>query len=1270
MITNIYYFLKKIRKTWLFLILLLWAVFGYLAFQITIQEDVSKALPQNNTLEQYQDFFKKSPLASQVVVALGPAENADQQQELIGRGEEFIAAIDSSVLPLIDSIRYQFGVGNATSSIDFFYENLPYFLDTKTQDSVFSKLDSSAIKNAVGQTLNKLLSPEGFALKSFLLKDPVGLYPLVLRDLSGLKEGGDFKLINNHLFTEDDRFVLILIEPAFPPSESKNNGLLLEALNDAKSEIERQGRIRVHFFGGPVISAKNGERIRKDTKITGTLAVVLILVLLIWYYRKWLTPVLFLLAPLFGMTMALGLVYLLRGEISILTLAAGSIVLGIALDYCFHLFTHLKHSTSVEETLKDISGSLILSCFTTILAFLSLLFLDSQVLTDFGLLASFSLIGTLIFVLLVQPQIVDELGLLHKLQSSTHWIDRVFTASAKWRWPVLIGIVGVTVFLAFFIDEVSFEDDLNKINYFPDELQQAEAIVTSSDTKEKSVFVVSRGATFQDAVDRNKGVSFILDSLQKTGIANSVVSLNDVFPDSKEIRQRAALWNRRVESGRADEIVADFRVFSQQQGMKAESFSEFYNLLQNPVNSQLSYPEDYFQQPLFKNFVLQSEGMVEIVNIININPAFIPMIKTALIGTEALVIDKSQMAASLVKVVKDNFNLILLITSSLVFVTLLLTYGRIELALMTFLPMVISWFWILGICGLFDIKFNFINVLITTFIFGLGDDFCIFVSDGLLSKFKLGKDKLSSYRSSIILSTTTTIIGTGVLIFTKHPALQSIGLLSVIGMLCISFISLTLQPIIFHFAVEKRKKERKPPLTLFIILTTAISFGYFALGCVLVTVLIPIFYVLPIPKKRKRRLFSYIISKFAGSVIYLMVNVRKQVINESGEDFKKPAIIIANHQSFVDILAMLMLNPKVVILTNKWVYNSPLFGWAVRYAGFPTATNDLDDNLPSIEKNLEEGYSIAIFPEGTRSVDGTIKRFHKGAFYLAEKYNLDIVLVLLHGFDYTIRKSDYILLSGHMTIKILNRISPDDQRYGKGYRARTKAISAHMKKEFKKIREAEEDMRYYRDAVVSNYIYKGPVLEWYVKAKMRIEQYFQPFHEYCPQEGTIYDLGCGYGYLSYGLQLAGTSRHIKGVDFDAQKIEVARECWANNKNIDFEVASLAQYRPGPADCYIIKDVLHYLPEAAQIDLLAHCAEYLSTGGRMIVRDGFIENKGHSKTERTEVFSVKLLHFNKAEGELIFPSEQMLYNLAQHFKLTLKRLEPQTKTSNRIFVLEK
>ena len=1262
MIQTIYHFLKKNRLMAIFVAVLVWAIFGFWATRLSIQEDISKTFPQDSSLHRYQDFYKKSPLASKVIIAIG-GENELTTAEKIELGQSLKLSLDSSTTSLIDTIEFEMSTNSLSSSVDYFYQNLPFFLSVEEMGSALAKGQEEANQKVQG-VLSKLMTPEGYGLRKYLMRDPAGLYHGVLDKLSGFKQGSDFQLEEGHLFTEDGKYVLMLITPGFPASESKNNGLLVQKLKEAAASVEKG---EVLLFGGPVIAAANANQIKDDTTVAGIVAVVLILVLLLWYYRKLTIPIVFFLPPLFGITVALGTIYLLKGEISIVTIGAGSIVLGIALDYCFHTFTHIKHARSVGDSLKEISWPLILSCFTTVLAFLSLLFLKSEILGDFGLLASFSLIGTLLFVLLILPLLVDSLKLKESLSSGSGWLDKVLSQQINRPQIIVALIVGITVFLGFFISKVSFEDDLNKINYFPEELQRAEQAITTSETTEKTIYVVSEASTIQQAIDQNYKLTVALDSLQKEGLVNSLVSVNHLFPTTAQAQLRAKNWNSKTSL--KDSLIQRYQSAGLESGIREEGFGEFYNLL-NQEFSKYSVSKELFSQGMFSNLILMDEDKVGVINVVNTYPENVAALELVGERTGGMVVDKSAMATSLISVVKDNFNLLLLVTTSLVFITLLINYGRIELALLTFLPMVLSWFWILGLCGLFDIKFNFVNVLVTTFIFGLGDDFCIFVTDGLLSRFKLGINKLRSYQSSIILSTTTTIIGTGVLLFAKHPALSSIATLSVIGMVCISFISLTVQPLIFRYTVEKRKEKRRQPLTLFILITSVISFGYFVFGSLVMTAMVPLFFIFPASKKLKRKWFNFLISKFGKSVIYLMVNVKKSVHNPHGETFEKPAIIVANHQSFIDILVMIMLKPRIVILTKEWVWRSPLFGWVVRYAGFPTAVNELDENEDYIKECLENGYSVAIFPEGTRSEDGKIKRFHKGAFYLAEKYQVDIIPILLHGLDYTIRKSGFILLSGEINIQILPRIVPSDLSFGKDYRERAKLVGRYMREEFEKMVLKYEDVDYYHDAVLANYIYKGPVLEWYVRIKMYLEKNFRLFEENVPKQGKIVDMGCGYGYLSYMLYFTGKERQILGLDYDEEKIEVAQNSFAKNDQIKFETTNLANYNPVPADCYIIKDVLHYLKQDERKQLLEKCFQNLNEGGRMLVRDGFIENKGHESTRFTEHVSTKLVGFNKTQNDLDFFSKTEIEDIAARFGMTCKTMDEGHRTSNQTLLIKK
>ena len=161
-------------------------------------------------------------------------------------------------------------------------------------------------------------------------------------------------------------------------------------------------------------------------------------------------------------------------------------------------------------------------------------------------------------------------------------------------------------------------------------------------------------------------------------------------------------------------------------------------------------------------------------------------------------------------------------------------------------------------------------------------------------------------------------------------------------------------------------------------------------------------------KETKRGVFGRSLMIFTRSLVYVMANVRKDIVDFRAEVERTPSLVIANHSSFVDILVMLMVFPRTVMMTNRWVWNSPFFGAFVRFTGFIRSEDDVETNTTHVRELMSRGWSVVIFPEGTRSPDGRIGRFHKGAFHMAAALQAPIVPVLLHGVGYSMPKSDAI----------------------------------------------------------------------------------------------------------------------------------------------------------------------------------------------------------------------------------------------------------------------
>ena len=220
----------------------------------------------------------------------------------------------------------------------------------------------------------------------------------------------------------------------------------------------------------------------------------------------------------------------------------------------------------------------------------------------------------------------------------------------------------------------------------------------------------------------------------------------------------------------------------------------------------------------------------------------------------------------------------------------------------------------------------------------------------------------------------------------------------------------------------------------------------------------------------KRRKFHETMYRFFRFDIkyhpWLYANVR----NLYGEMFERGSIIICNHQSLLDTLCLLILSPRILIVTHDKVWNNPLVSAVLRYADFFSVSDtEWEGRLDYCKSFVEQGYSIVVFPEGKRSVDGNILRFHKGAFFLAEQIGADILPVFIHGAAHVLPVGKAFANKGGFYVEIGKRISPDDVTFGTDYVGRCKQLNRYYREHFEEIRYQVETADYYHYLVVEMY---------------------------------------------------------------------------------------------------------------------------------------------------------------------------------------------------------
>jgi uncharacterized protein len=1278
---SIYDFFNR-HKAWLWICTIVsFALAGFFASRIVLEEDITRILPKDKTLDKLQQVFNDSRFADKLVVVISQSDTtqAPQPDSLTAFAQTLTDSVSAKYAGHIKYFQSRVEDNTVLDLMQVIQQHLPVFLEEKDYRQIDSLIMPDKLQQTLESNYHTLISPAGLVVKKVIAADPVGMSWLGIKKLQHLQYDEQFELYDGFVMSKDQRHLLLFITPANPPSATGKNLVLLNGLQQEIDALQQNSHAaNAFFYGAAAVSAGNATQIKQDSWLTLGITITLIVVLIALFFRRKRAPLVIMLPVAFGGLFSLAIIALTQHSISGIALGVGAAVLGIAVNYSLHIFNHHRHSPDIREVIRDLAEPMTIGSFTTVGGFLCLQFVHSPMLQDVGLFAAYSLIGAALFSLIFLPHWI-VLG-RKSVQTDAHahtWLDKLATYRPEKNKILVAVILVLTVFFFFTAGKVGFESDMMRMNYMRPELKAAETKFNQINAyTAQSVYLVTDGTDLEDALRNSEKLQPLIQQLQHEGIVKKYAGVNTLLFSQQEQQKRIQHWKAYWTPEKKQLLITYLQQHGPAVGYKTAAFEPFAAWLQQDFTV---IPESDLQALRTGNlgdFITEKKGKVSLVTLLKIDPARKNSVYKAFDTQEhTTIFDKQYVANRLAVVIRDEFNSIAWMTSILVFVALLISYGRIELALITFIPMLISWVWILGIMGLFGIKFNIVNIILSTFIFGLGDDYSIFTMDGLLQEYKYGKkDNLASFRSSIFLSAITTILGIGVMIFAKHPSLQSVALISIIGISCVVLTSQVLIPLLFNWLITNRVKKGRAPWTLQGWAKSVFAFTYFVTGCLVLTV---IGWVLvkynPFKKKEKAKyIYHRILSAYTRSVIYIMGNVKKKIINPLGEKLETPAVIVSNHQSFLDILVSTMLHPKVILLTSEWVWNSPVFGAVVRMGDYYPVAEGAEGSIEKLRKKVEEGYSIVVYPEGTRSTDASVKRFHKGAFYIAEQLGLDILPIVLHGTGYTMSKNDFLLKDGTITVQYLPRIKAGDNSWGEGYAARTKQISRYFKTAYEQLRKEIEIPAYFREQLIYSYIYKGPVLEWYMRIKTRLEGNYAIFDQLLPAKGRILDIGCGYGFMSYMLHWLSAGREVKGLDYDEEKIATAQHCHLRNEHVSFEHADITNYAFEKYDAFVISDVLHYLQPEEQEKVLSACISQLNDNGVIIVRDGDSDlEKRHEGTKLTEFFSTKLIGFNKTKDKpLSFFSSSRIREIVVANGAVMEQIDNTKYTSNVIFVIKK
>ena len=837
------------------------------------KENIAEFIPQSGNYLERMEVFQQMSSADKTFVLFSIKNEAQEQNapllaEAVDLFAERLAAADSShlVKEIVKEVDYE----RYKALIPFIYSHIPYLLSAEEIAKTDSLLSTPGfIEERLMERSAELMLPTGSFLSSSFEWDPLGLFSSVAETQLSTSSIPNCALYNGHIFTPDWRYALCIIASEGDPNESSTNKRLINLIEQA-AKIDG---ITAEHIGAPSIAVGNATRIKRDSILALSLALLLITILL-HFTLKSLRDLLLIVATLaFGWLCGLSAVAVAEQSVSMIVVGIASIILGIAANYPLHLITHTYHCRGrVGESLRQVVSPLITGNITTVGAFCALIPLNSPALRDLGIFAAAMLVGTILFTIVILPHLIK-----HKASSSapdtgatevsapqtctpdaSAPYSSALNASAPasgitaacrranvWKraqTPLIIAATLATLVLGYFGASTRFNPNLQEINYMTQrqrELMQQLSSLADLPSGRETLYIYNSNAAEEPAgelagtpareaaavpaqmaaavparmpADTNEcllqGAESIYEALmgmpELRNAGAEVSSIAQIVPSKRSQQQRLEAWERLMERHRQT-LAERLPKAAESAGFAGNAFSNFFSVIEKEY--EIIEPTSFAQLLVGRGASMFKEGERCVTTVTlpqEAGDSLQSLISSKVAGLfegsgqRVSLFNVKELSSAISESLSADFNYIGLSCSLIVFIFLWLSLRRLSYAIIAFMPMVVSWIWILGIMNLFGIEFNLVNIILATFIFGQGDDYSIFITEGLIYEDKYGKKIIGSFRESIYISAAIMFIGMGTLIVAKHPALSSLGEITVLGMAAVVLFSCTLPPLLFR----------------------------------------------------------------------------------------------------------------------------------------------------------------------------------------------------------------------------------------------------------------------------------------------------------------------------------------------------------------------------------------------------------------------------------------------------------------------------------------
>ena len=758
--------LKANRILSIILVVTLALVCALILSQRTFDNDIATMLPKNSEARKTLRFINKSNIANKIVISLRLKDSSHSLNDLQRQIERLVVRLRS---PLIDKIDYKLSDNSPLDDLEALTPCLPQMLGQEAVDKLENALDARKMQKIVNSLYQRLVSPAGMGQSAFISNDPFGLKGSIFKDLQTFKNIWGFKMApgRNYFISRDLRHGMLIIRTPVQSTNTSQSRKLIAAINKELDALPDW--LSADIIAGHLRSLSNEKVIKKDIRFTLTLSFIGFLLLFAFFYKYDFRCLFIMGIPILATLFVLAGMTFVFDRTLLFVIGLGGVVVGIAVDYGIHMYSAMAAGRSFRGAVR-VLRPLVAGGLTTFGVFAVFMFSDTPGYRQLGVFAGCSIILSLLLSILLLPILFTNTRMP---RFSTQWLYRLTEKMKKYPQFIFACWFILMLLSAFAFSRIHFADDLKQLDGSMAEIDAAEQRFQDVwENAERPAILAVSGKTEEEAADRAERTCYLL----RAKTEGKFFCVTDIWPSLSVRRENLARFARFTASGKLERLEKQLNLQAEKKGFADNTFKSFFSVFRQGIEypGQQKLPEMF--QTLIKQTTNSEPGNYSFFIFFPDQAELVKLVRdfTSSKGSN-FVISRNAFRQMLSEAVSGRiFTLLYIAALAVGGITFILmrSPGAAVLALLPVLSAIIvtGAFFVL-----FAIPVNAAACIGGIVVIGLAIDYGIFMAN------EDNHTPSSSVLPAITLSSLTTLVGAGAVIFAVHPMLRSVGIVLCVG---------------------------------------------------------------------------------------------------------------------------------------------------------------------------------------------------------------------------------------------------------------------------------------------------------------------------------------------------------------------------------------------------------------------------------------------------------------------------------------------------------